>query len=180
MNTEMNSKLNLSKECRNFRAQLPDLLLEEGYAASHPEFSAHSAICIPCSDELAELRRTFILLDEYRAPEPSPFFDTRLHARLREMQAAGPETLWERMRSFLQFSTGRSFRPAVAGALAVVMLLAGGGTFVGLHQPDSGASQASSAVNDLKVLDNNVQDEQQMGQLLDQTGSEDGDTQPAT
>ncbi len=179
MKTESNLNATLSKDCKNFRAQLPDLLLEEGYAASHPEFAAHTVNCIPCREELAELRSTFALLDEYRAPEPSPFFDTRLHARLREVEAASPETLWERMRSYLQFSTGRSFRPALAGALAVVMLLAGGGTFVGLHHPDHTAPQASSAVNDLKVLDNNEQAEQQMGQLLDQSGSEDGE-EPTT
>ena len=175
----MNTEMDLSKECKTYRAHLPDLLLEEGYAASHPELGAHSAQCPPCLSEMNELQQTFALLDEYKAPEPSAFFDTRLHARLREAQTAAPEGLWERMRSFLQFSTGRSFRPAVTGALAAVLLVAGGGTALKVHH-SYGLVPESSAVNDLKVLDNNEQAEQQMGQLLDQSGSEDGETQPTS
>ena len=115
MNTE--TKLStLSKDCKNYREKLPDLLLEEGYAAAHPELSAHSAGCSPCLEELTSLQQTMAVLSEYKAPEPSAYFDTRLHARLREAQAAAPEGFWERVRSFVQFSTGRSFRPAVAGA----------------------------------------------------------------
>lgn len=178
----MNTKMTFDKDCKNFRAKFPDLLLEEGYAAAHPELAAHSAECPPCLTELTELRRTFALLDEYSAPEPSAYFDTRLQARLREAQTAAPEGFWERTRSFLQFSTGRSFRPAVAGALAAVLLLGGGGTALQLHhfRASAGSAAASVAVDDLKVLDNNEQAEQQMGQLLDQSGSEDGDTPPAS
>ena len=184
MSTETNlnqsSNLNLSAECKSYRAQLPDLLLEDGYAAAHPELAAHSAFCPPCLAELTELQHTFALLDDYTAPEPSAFFDTRLHARLRQAQAAPPEGLWERVRSFLQFSTGRSFRPALAGALAAVLLLGGGGTVLQLRNAQNATAEASSTVDDLKVLDNNAQVEQQMGQLLDQSGSEDGDTQPVS
>ena len=177
----MNSETTLNKDCKAYRTQLPDLLLQEGYDAAHPELAAHSASCAPCRAELTELRHTFALLDEYKAPEPSAFFDTRLHARLREAQAAAPEGFWERVRSFLQFSTGRSFRPAVAGALAAVLVLGSGGTALQMrHLRASGSSEASSAIVDLKVLDNNEQAEQQMGQLLDQSGSEDGDAQPAS
>ena len=176
----MNTESNLDLACKTYRSHLPDLLLEEGYAASHPELTAHSAQCAPCLTEFTDLQRTFALLDDYTAPEPSAFFDTRLHARLREAQANAPESFWERMRAFLQFSTGRSFRPALAGALAAVLILGGGSTFIELNRTHPVAAEPSSAVNDLKVLDNNVQAEQQMGQLLDQSGSEDGDAQPAS
>ena len=179
MNTEKNQQ---NIDCESYRIHLPDLLLEDGYAAAHPELTAHPDTCEPCHVELTELQRTFALLDDYAAPEPSAYFDTRLHARLREAQDTAPEGIWERLRSFMQFSTGRSFRPAVSGALAAVLLVAGGGTALQLRHIHSAAlsPDASSAVNDLKVLDNNEQAEQQMGQLLDQSGSEDGDTQPAS
>jgi hypothetical protein len=177
MNTETKSS-QLSKDCQNFREKLPDLLLEEGYAAAHPEWALHSADCPPCLEELTSLQQTMAVLSEFKAPEPSPYFDTRLHARLREAETAAPEGFWERIRSFVQFSTGRSFRPAVAGALAAVLVLGGGGTFLQMHH--NPVTEASSAVNDLKVLDNNEQAEQQMGQLLDLSGSEDGDAQPAS
>jgi anti-sigma factor RsiW len=169
-------------DCRTCRSHLPDLLLDEGFAAAHPELELHLESCIACRTELNELRATFALLDEFPAPEPSPYFDSRLHARLREAQAAEPEGFIERLRSFVLFSTGRSFRPALTGALGLLLLLGGGGTFAGLYNthgvPSTTASSAT--VNDLKVLDNNVQAEQQMGQLLDMSGSEDDDTPPTT
>ena len=176
----MMTEENMTSNCKTCHAHLADLLLDSSYAAAHPEVSRHLDNCAACHQELSDLRATFSMLDEFHAPEPSPFFDTRLHARLREEVAAQPEGLWERMRSFLLFSTGRSFRPAVAGALALVLAV-GGASVAGLHGfPSSTQTQASSAVNDLKVLDNNESAEQQMGQLLDQSGAEDGDTQPST
>ena len=171
---------NMTPDCKTCHAHLADLLLDSGYAAAHPEVAGHLNACTACSKELNDLRATFHMLDDFHAPEPSPFFDTRLHARLREEVAAQPEGLWERMRSFLLFSTGRSFRPALAGALSLVLVV-GGASVAGLHGFSSSTpAQASSAVNDLTVLDNNVSAEQQMGQLLDQSGAEDGDTQPST
>ena len=115
--------------CKDCRSHLSDLLLDDAYVAAHPELAGHLAACAACRTELAELRSTFALLDTWEAPEPSPFFDSRLHARLREAVAAEPEGFWERTRSFLLFSTGRQFRPAMTGALAFALLL-GGGTFV--------------------------------------------------
>ncbi len=177
----MSTETTLSKDCKEYRAHLADLLLVDGYTAAHPELAAHSVACLPCRTESNDLLRTFTLLDEYTAPEPSAYFDTRLQAKLREAQSAASPGFWERTRAFLQFSTGRSFRPAVGGALAAVLLLASGGTALELrHAHPAVPPEASTTLNDLKVLDNNEQAEQQMGQLLDQSGSEDGDTQPTS
>jgi len=170
-------------DCKTCRAHLPDLLLDQDYAAAHAELTGHLETCSTCRTELNELRATFALLDDFAAPAPSPYFDTRLHARLREAQQAQPEGLWERMRSFLTFSTGRSFQPAMAGALALVLLVGGGGTFVqmqNVHGAPPATAASSATVNDLKVLDNNAQAEQQMGQLLDESGSEDEDAPPTS
>jgi len=178
----MNTAMKLDTDCKSCRSHLADLLLDDTYIASHPALEQHLAACSSCRTELNELRSTFALLDEYAAPEPSPFFDTRLQARLREAVAAEPESLWERMRSFLLFSTGRSFQPAVACALVLVLAVGGSGTFLQLrNMQQSPANTASSAtVNDLKVLDNNAQEEQQMNQLLDTSGSADEDTPPTS
>jgi hypothetical protein len=183
----MNTEMKLDTDCKTCRSHMADLLLDANYAASHAELSSHLATCTDCRTELNELHATFALLDEYAAPEPSPYFDSKLHARLREVQTEVPEGLWSRMRSFLLFSTGRSFQPAVATALALVLVAGGGGTFWQLRyannnaaSPMINASNTSAAVNDLTVLDNNAQAEQQMGQLLDQSGSEDDDTPPTT
>jgi anti-sigma factor RsiW len=162
--------------CRDCRSRLPDLLLDPASVPAAVE--AHIAACSGCREELASLRATFAALDAWTAPEPSAYFDTRLHARVREAQAAPPEGFFERMRSFLLFSTGRQLRPAVAGALALA-LIASGGSFIGIHGLHDGqAVQASATVNDLKLMDNNAQALQQMDQLLDD--SDDSDAPPTT
>ncbi len=155
-------------DCTTCRTFLP-ALLQDGPAAT-PDLSAHLAVCEGCRQEWNDLRATWALMDEWTAPEPSAYFDARLHARLREAQAAAPEGLWERMSSFLQFSTGRALRPALAGALAVAVLL-GGGTTATLLTHHGAGPVASPTVNDLKIYDNNAQALQQMD-LLDESGSD--------
>ena len=53
----------------------------------------HVAECERCQAELAELKATMDLLDEWEAPEPSPYFLTRLNARMREEREAAPAGL---------------------------------------------------------------------------------------
>jgi len=169
--------------CKDCRSHLPDLLLDDAYTSAHPEFNEHLAACAACRAELAELRSTFALLDEWKAPEVSPYFDSRLQARLREAVAAPPEGFWERTRSFFLFSTGRQLRPALACALAFVLLI-GGGTFADFYHAGGTVSPGatSATVNDLKLLDNNEQAEQQLNQLLDDStpGADDGAAVPTT
>lgn len=158
-------------DCKTCRTYLPDLLLDAGVANAN--VSAHLADCADCRTEFGDLRATWALMDEWTAPEPSAYFDSRLHARLREAQAAAPEGLWERLTSYLHFSTGRAFRPAMAGGLALVMLLGGGtATLVVLEQGPKPAV-SSPTVNDLKIYDNNAQALQQMD-LLDEPSGDNG------
>ena len=169
-------------DCKIFRSHLPDLLLDFQSQAQTPELMEHLAACGDCRTEFTELRSTFALLNEWSVPEPSPYFDSRLRARLRAAESTAPESLWERVHAFWLFSTGRHLRPALAGALVFVLLL-GGGTFAGFYEHHTGAaqSQASSpALNDLRILDNNAQALQQMDQLLDDTGAQDAGTPPTT
>jgi hypothetical protein len=170
---------NTTTICKETRERLPDLLLDPASVPAAVE--AHVATCGNCKGELGSLIATYSLLDEWTAPEPTPYFDTRMHARIREAQSAAPEGFFERMRSFLLFSTGRQLRPMVAGAMALA-LVASGGSFVGIHgmpgMPGHQASQVSATVNDLKVLDNNAQAIQQMDQLLDD--NDDQDAPPTT
>lgn len=161
--------MNKMMDCKTCQAHLPDVLLEDGFLAVHPEVSGHLKGCEACTTELAEFRATFALLDAWQAPEPSPYFDSRLRARVREAEAAQPESLIERLHAFLLFSTGRQLRPALTGIL-MLLLLIGGGTFAGFygHSSHNGHQPGASAtINDLKILDNNAQALQQMDQLLD-------------
>lgn len=167
---------NISCTCSECHERLPDLLLDPASVPAAVE--AHVSTCAVCGDELTSLIKTFNMLDEWSAPEPSAYFDTRLHARIREAQAAPPEGFFERIRSFLTFSTGRQLRPAVAGALALALIVSGG-SFVGIHGLHGTPSQVSATVNDLNVLDNNAVALQQMDQLLDDS-SDDSDDTPTT
>jgi anti-sigma factor RsiW len=166
--------------CKTCKTHLPDLLVDDNYAAAHPEVAGHLASCEACAKELAELRATYALLDAWPAPEPSPYFDSRLRARVREAAAAQPEGLFERMYAFLRFSTGFHLRSAMAGALMLVVL-AGGGTFAGFYEYSMHTTpQPSATVNDLKILDNNAQALQQMDQLLDPSANDDSGGPPTS
>jgi len=165
---------NTTVTCKETQERLPDLLLDP--ASVPAPVQAHVAVCTVCRGELGSLIATFNVLDTWTAPEPSPYFDTRMHARIREAQSAAPEGFFERAKSFLLFSTGRQLRPMVAGAMALA-LIASGGSFVGIHGiPGRQAPQMSATVNDLKVLDNNAQAIQQMDQLLDDNDDQDPPT----
>lgn len=164
--------------CRNSKSALPDLLLDPA-AQSNAAVRAHVDSCAECRDELASLQATFALLDEWKAPEPSAYFDQKLAVLLREEQAKAPAGWFERLRSRLLFNTGRQFRPAFAGALALVLLI-GGGTIANFSG-HTGSHEASATVTDLQVFDKNDQALQTMDQLLQDDGSpDDAPAQPTT
>ena len=95
------------------------------------------------------------LLDEWKTPEPSPYFDVRLQARLRE-EMAKPQSSW--MTWFR--------RPVLAAALTVLMAI-GVGLFFSegsrIYDPiddqvavvDSQATEPGTAVSDLQALEKN-------------------------
>src|ERR1700758_4253562 len=95
-------------KCEEIHEMMPDLA--SGLAAMTPEIGAHLAGCNGCEGKLEEFRQTMALLDEWQAPEPSPYFDVRLQARLREEMAKPPAgwLAWFR-------------RPVLASACAVLM-----------------------------------------------------------
>lgn len=162
--------------CHDCKSTLPDLLLDPASPASTAA-RAHMESCPHCREEFRALESTFALLDEWQAPEPSAYFDQKLAVRLREAQAEPPAGWLERLRSRVMFNTGRQFRPALAGALALVLLV-GGGTFadlsLGHHQS---TPQVSATVNDLRIIDTNDQALQTMDQLLqDEAGTKDSST----
>ena len=162
--------------CHDCQSALPELLLNPA-ASSNAAAREHMKSCPACNQEFQSLEATFALLDSWQAPEPSPYFDQKLAVRLREAQAEAPAGWFERMKSRLLFNTGRQFRPVLAGALALVLLV-GGGTFAdlsGFHF--FGSQQVSATVNDLQILDKNVQALQTMDQLLQDDGSGDDGVQ---
>src|SRR5437868_13066825 len=130
MSSKYRSKKDLSMNCKDCQSVLPDLLFEPG-APSNAAVRDHVAGCATCSEELKSLEATFALLDTWEAPDPSPYFDQKLAVRLREEQAKPPAGWFERTKARLLFNTETQFQPALAGALAL-NLLVGGGTFANL------------------------------------------------
>ena len=166
--------------CKSCQNSLPDLLLDPA-ARSIAAAREHLAACSACNEEFRSLKATFDLLDAWKAPEPTPYFDQKLAVRLREEQAAQPAGWFERMRARLLFNTGRQFRPALACALALAVIV-GGGTAIDLSVTQPGSHvQASATVNDLQILDKNEQAIQTMDQLLQDDSAKDTATpQPAS
>src|ERR1700760_3874782 len=130
--------------CNNVRENLLDVLAE-GQTA--PEVLAHLRQCNACTQELEGLRSTMALMDEWKAPEPSPYFLTRLQAHVREERQKQPQGWMAWLR-----------RPALAVSLAAV--LAAGGLFMRLSNftdagNGPGSPTVSAAVTDLESLDKN-------------------------
>ena len=88
---------------------------------------------------------------EWQVPEPSPYFDVRLRARLREEAARQPAGWWQWIR-----------KPALAVSLAVLMVMS-----ITLFRTDAGRNASpdgprammvaapGTAVGDLQALDKN-------------------------
>ena len=164
--------------CKDCQSVFLDLLLEPG-APANVAARSHLESCVECRQEFKALEATFALLDAWKAPEPSPYFDQKLAVRLREEQALQPAGWFERLKSRLLFNTGRQFRPALAGALALVLVV-GGGTFADVSGFLNSKPQASAAVQDLQILDKNDQALQTMDQLLQDVRTADDTTPPSS
>jgi predicted anti-sigma-YlaC factor YlaD len=136
--------------CKVINEFLPDLA--SGVRPISAEITQHLGHCSGCATQLESLRRTMALLDEWQAPEASAYFDTRLHARMRETaaQSSGGWLAWLR-------------RPALAASV-VVLLVGGVSLFYGGRNLGSGSGSAAwetslaqpgTAVGDLQALDKN-------------------------
>jgi predicted anti-sigma-YlaC factor YlaD len=144
--------------CTQIRELLPDLAAGMDASTPEPEVEKHIASCADCATHLRDLQKTMALLDEWQAPEPSPYFDTRLQARVRE-EMARPATGWLNSLNWLR-------RPAWAMSLAAVIfagaLLVGSKSYIfqteaiATKPPSLGLPvQPGTAVGDLQALERN-------------------------
>jgi hypothetical protein len=135
--------------CKTIQDQLPDVAL--GIAPAPPEIETHLGECRQCAETLQALRATMSLLDEWEAPEPSPYWDVRMQARLREEQQRASAGWLQWLR-----------RPALSLAAALCLALGVGVTQMArfLHQNGENTAQqqtqnTGTAVSDLQFLDKN-------------------------
>ena len=140
-------------KCEEVRERMPEVAA--GFGEFTTDESSHLASCAACAEQLKSMRATMSLLDEWQVPEPSPYFDVRFQARLRE-EMAKPQAGW--MHWFR--------RPVLAAALTVIM-----GIGIGVFFATSGGNRPGkknvfptainitadpgSAVGDLQTLDKN-------------------------
>ncbi len=135
-------------KCDEILERMPDVAA--GLTAPTADEGEHLGSCGACAEQLKNMKATMSLLDEWQAPEPSPYFDLRLQARLRE-EMARPQASW------LQWFR----RPVLAAALTVLM-----GVGVGLlltrstgiypaDAPVAEAAEPGTAVSDLQALEKN-------------------------
>ncbi|MGB8970076.1 MAG: hypothetical protein WCC16_14845 [Candidatus Sulfotelmatobacter sp.] len=140
-------------KCEEIREMMPDMA--SGLMGMTPEIGGHLAGCAACRGKMEEVRQTMALLDEWRAPEPSPYFDVRLQARLREEMAK------------LQAGWLAWFRRPVLAAALTVLMAVGVGLFFSkgsaIYKGDDevavndtlSATTEGTAVSDLQSLEKN-------------------------
>jgi hypothetical protein len=138
--------------CKEIRELLPDVAA--GMVSDTSEMKTHIASCDPCAAKLDGLRQTMALLDEWKVPEPSPYFNTRLNAQLRDAKQR-PASMWAWIR-----------KPALA--LSFAALIVAGGLSLGnrsyftqlqsinTQPPVPGIpAEPGTAVGDLQALEKN-------------------------
>ena len=148
--------------CNETRELMPDLAA--GLAAATPEVKAHLDSCLECAGKLEAFRQTMSLLDEWQAPEPSPYFDVRLRARWREESAKQPVNWLRWLR-----------KPALVASFALLMVTSvtlvrmNNGRMNDGHGDDNGSAsipalvalapqtpvEPGTAVGDLQALEKN-------------------------
>ena len=127
--------------CHDVRENLIELLAQ---GQADPALATHVKECGNCARELESLRKTMALLDEWEAPEPTPYFLTRLQAHVRDEQGKQPEGWLAWLR-----------QPWLATALATI-LVAGGAVYLGVQPPPiQEPPPVGTAVSDLDSLDRN-------------------------
>ena len=135
-------------KCEEIRDRMPDMAA--GFDKPTADENTHLAGCTECAEQLKRMQQTMSLLDEWKVPEPSPYFDTRLQARLREEMTKPQRARW-----FAWFR-----QPVLAAALTVVMGV-GVGLFFARNNYRHAVTDAAitappgSAVSDLQALDKN-------------------------
>lgn len=155
--------------CNDVSERLLDVVTAEQTVSV--ELQSHVSACEPCARKLREMRETMSLLDEWQVPEPSPYFDVRLQARLREE------------RGKVRISWLHWLRKPIVGVAATVLLALG----IGLYSVGGGntsspatngqpvATSRGTAVGDLQYLEKHS-DLLQNFEALDVLDSDSGGT----
>jgi hypothetical protein len=133
---------------------LKDEIFEAALSGAAPGESvkAHMSACAACDREFQSLRSTMNVLDTWTAPEPSPYFDVRLQARLRDLKEQ-PQGLFAQWMEKIGIHN-LTWKPVAASAFALVMAV---GIYFEIPRRTQPVVQAACPVVDLQALDKNQQ-----------------------
>jgi hypothetical protein len=127
----------------------------EGLASSS-SIQVHIDGCQSCRKEMSEMRSLMQAMDAWQAPTPNPYFMTRFEARLAEERAARPEGWFARIQRHLHarvvYGLRWRFQPVAATALSV-LVLAGGGAYLGFMLPEPQPAPAVITVSPAVLQD---------------------------
>ncbi|NDQ57546.1 MAG: hypothetical protein GZ088_10790 [Acidipila sp.] len=130
--------------CEKMERELIAYLDGRAPASLRREIDLHLATCPACHARAAEFQQISNLLDEFPAPDPSPYFDARLRNRL----ATEPRRSW--------WSVWLP-QPRLALATAALLIL---GAWVSTFPPDTPppapvqAEEEFRMIKDMPVLEN--------------------------
>jgi predicted anti-sigma-YlaC factor YlaD len=146
--------------CNQVRELLPDLAAGMGPAAKDPatqDVQTHLGSCPACAAKLQGFRQTMALLDQWQTPDPGPYFDTRLGARLREEFARPAVGIFQILRRPVLVLGLAAL--LVAGTLAFInrdLLLGSKTEELAIVIPVPGVpAEPGTAVGDLQALEKN-------------------------
>ncbi len=149
--------------------QIQDAVMEQLPGADFRTLEAmenaqeHLQHCQTCREELAGMDRLMRAMDDWQAPEPNPYFMTRMSTRLAEERSAPAPgrlaQLWQGLQARMTYGHRWRLQPVLATALSL-LVITGGSAYLGfVHahtQPAPAVITTSPAVvQDLQNLDSN-------------------------
>ena len=151
-------------KCEQIHETMLDLAAGSGNGGATPEQAQHLAACPACAAKLVEVRSTMALLDGWQAPEPSPYFDAKLRARMREekQKETSPGLFgWLRTPAVLRPLAAAAFTLIVAAGIGLYDFTGNQGNGATPSPTPHAITQATppvegSAVADLQALDKNA------------------------
>ena len=152
--------------------EIKDEIFEAALSGAAPGDSAraHMLGCAACESEYKSMLSTMNVLDTWTTPEPSPYFDVRFRARLREVKEQEQRNRFARW--FEKIGIRQlTWKPIAATGFALVLA-------VGVYIETPGnvikkrpVVEAACPVVDLQALDNNQQELNELQDLEDDSSS---------
>ncbi len=103
-------------DCENIKTNIPSLLADELSRDDSDRMLRHMEECAQCRNEMAELEKTWKLMDQWKIEEPSAIIKSRLMAAVKEELQGIHVPWWASFRISFIFQT-------VLGALGLSMII---------------------------------------------------------